>query len=41
MTENRHIARATERKIDAIEFEMSRDMGRPKSSPAKPILLTR
>lgn len=27
----RHIARATERKIDAIEFEMSRDMGRPKT----------
>ena len=26
----RHIARATERKIDAIEFEMSRDMGRSK-----------
>ena len=26
----RHIARATERKIDAIEFEMSRDMGRPR-----------
>ncbi len=36
MTEKKHIARATERKIDAIEFEMSRDMGRPKSSPAKP-----
>ena len=28
----RHIARATERKIDAIEFEMSRDMGRAKSA---------
>lgn len=28
----RHIARATERKIDAIEFEMSRDMGRPKTA---------
>lgn len=27
----RHIARATERKIDAIEFEMSRDMGRSKT----------
>ncbi|CAN5901189.1 hypothetical protein BH11PSE12_BH11PSE12_09080 [soil metagenome] len=29
----RHIARATERKIDAIEFEMSRDMGRTKTLP--------
>lgn len=36
MTEKKHIARATERKIDAIEFEMSRDMGRPKSAPQKP-----
>lgn len=36
MTEKKHIARATERKIDAIEFEMSRDMGRPKSLPPKP-----
>lgn len=27
----RHIARATERKIDAIEFEMSRDIGRAKT----------
>lgn len=35
MTEKKHIARATERKIDAIEFEMSRDMGRPKSVPSK------
>lgn len=34
----RHIARATERKIDAIEFEMSRDMGRatPSATPATP-----
>ena len=32
----RHIARATERKIDAIEFEMSRDMGRTKPSIASP-----
>lgn len=30
----RHIARATERKIDAIEFEMSRDMSRGKSTTA-------
>ncbi len=37
LTEKKHIARATERKIDAIEFEMSRDMGRPKSlSKPKP-----
>ncbi|WMW80982.1 hypothetical protein RF679_01555 [Undibacterium cyanobacteriorum] len=36
MTEKKHIARATERKIDAIEFEMSRDMGRPKTPPPKP-----
>lgn len=36
MTEKKHIARATERKIDAIEFEMSRDMGRPKSLQPKP-----
>ncbi len=35
LTEKKHIARATERKIDAIEFEMSRDMGRPKSAPSK------
>ncbi|MBR7800447.1 STAS domain-containing protein [Undibacterium fentianense] len=35
LTEKKHIARATERKIDAIEFEMSRDMGRPKSVPSK------
>lgn len=35
MTEKKHIARATERKIDAIEFEMSRDMGRPKSLQSK------
>jgi len=35
LTEKKHIARATERKIDAIEFEMSRDMGRPKSIPTK------
>jgi ABC-type transporter Mla MlaB component len=34
ITEKRHIARATERKIDAIEFEMSRDMGRSKTSKA-------
>ena len=32
----RHIARATERKIDAIEFEMSRDMGRAKPSNGAP-----
>ncbi|MFZ6845707.1 hypothetical protein [Undibacterium sp. RuTC16W] len=32
----RHVARATARKIDAIEFEMSRDMGKTKSPiPAK------
>lgn len=31
----RHIARATERKIDAIEFEMSRDMGRAKTLPSQ------
>lgn len=35
LTEKKHIARATERKIDAIEFEMSRDMGRPKTAPPK------
>lgn len=35
LTEKKHIARATERKIDAIEFEMSRDMGRPKSLSSK------
>lgn len=35
ITEKKHIARATERKIDAIEFEMSRDMGRPKSLHGK------
>ena len=35
LTEKKHIARATERKIDAIEFEMSRDMGRPKSVASK------
>ncbi len=35
LTEKKHIARATERKIDAIEFEMSRDMGRPKSAAQK------
>ncbi len=35
ITEKKHIARATERKIDAIEFEMSRDMGRPKSLQGK------
>lgn len=35
LTEKKHIARATERKIDAIEFEMSRDMGRPKSQQTK------
>ncbi len=35
LTEKKHIARATERKIDAIEFEMSRDMGRPKSLQSK------
>jgi ABC-type transporter Mla MlaB component len=35
MTEKKHIARATERKIDAIEFEMSRDMGRPKPVSTK------
>ncbi|MBY0574151.1 MAG: STAS domain-containing protein [Undibacterium sp.] len=35
LTEKKHIARATERKIDAIEFEMSRDMGRPKPGSAK------
>jgi ABC-type transporter Mla MlaB component len=35
LTEKKHIARATERKIDAIEFEMSRDMGRPKSQQSK------
>lgn len=37
----RHIARATERKIDAIEFEMSRDMGRatPAATPAPNSLL--
>ena len=46
ITEKRHIARATERKIDAIEFEMSRDMGRSKSSkktienPAEPLKRT-
>ena len=41
--DKRHIGRATERKIDAIEFEMSRDMGRPRtqivtkdSSPQNP-----
>lgn len=44
--EKRHIARATERKIDAIEFEMSRDIGRSKSSkktlenPAEPLKKT-
>lgn len=32
----RHIARATERKIDAIEFEMSRDMGRSKTPTVAP-----
>ena len=32
ITDKRHIGRATERKIDAIEFEMSRDMGRPRTS---------
>jgi ABC-type transporter Mla MlaB component len=32
----RHIARATERKIDAIEFEMSRDMGRSKTPAGAP-----
>ncbi|MCU6434989.1 hypothetical protein LPB67_14525 [Undibacterium sp. Jales W-56] len=32
----RHVARATARKIDAIEFEMSRDMGKTRSPiPAK------
>jgi ABC-type transporter Mla MlaB component len=35
----RHIARATERKIDAIEFEMSRDMGRVKPSMASPSII--
>lgn len=35
LTEKKHIARATERKIDAIEFEMSRDMGRPKTLSTK------
>jgi ABC-type transporter Mla MlaB component len=35
LTEKKHIARATERKIDAIEFEMSRDMGRPKTLHSK------
>lgn len=35
LTEKKHIARATERKIDAIEFEMSRDMGRPKTLQSK------
>lgn len=35
LTEKKHIARATERKIDAIEYEMSRDMGRPKSLQGK------
>ncbi len=30
----RHIARATERKIDAIEYEMSRDILKKKSDPA-------
>lgn len=35
ITEKKHIARATERKIDAIEFEMSRDMGRPRSLQSK------
>lgn len=35
LTEKKHIARATERKIDAIEYEMSRDMGRPKSLQSK------
>jgi ABC-type transporter Mla MlaB component len=34
----RHIARATERKIDAIEFEMSRDMSRSRSLPRQPEL---
>lgn len=38
MTEKKHIARATERKIDAIEFEMSRDMGRPKTISPKPTI---
>ena len=32
ITEKKHNGRATERKIDAIEFEMSRDMVRPKTS---------
>jgi ABC-type transporter Mla MlaB component len=46
ISEKRHIARATERKIDAIEFEMSRDMGRSKTSkktlenPAEPLKRT-
>jgi ABC-type transporter Mla MlaB component len=31
VADKRHIGRATERKIDAIEFEMSRDMGRPRT----------
>ena len=35
----RHIARATERKIDAIEFEMSRDMGRTKPSLGAPSII--
>lgn len=35
----RHIARATERKIDAIEFEMSRDMGRSKHSSGTPSII--
>ena len=35
----RHIARATERKIDAIEFEMSRDMGRSKPSSGAPSII--
>jgi ABC-type transporter Mla MlaB component len=34
----RHIARATERKIDAIEFEMSRDMSRSRSLLRQPEL---
>ena len=37
LTEKKHIARATERKIDAIEFEMSRDMGRPKPTSTKAV----
>jgi len=39
MMAQRHIARATARKIDAIEFEMSRDMVRPRVPSSPPTVV--